>query len=124
MLEYKYKASGSTNAPIPTMHTLSPASQNNILSLLDAGYSAAHIAASTGHGVATVSRLRSIHCPHLSKSFGGRPSKLSSANIHHAQHLISSGKADTAVDVAKVLRNVTNQSLSPRLCAIASRLLA
>jgi transposase len=112
VLEYKYKASGSTNTPTPTMHTLSPASQNHILSMLDAGYSAAHIAASTGHGVATVSRLRSTHRSHLSKSLGGRPSKLSSANIHHAQRLISSGKADTAVDVTKALRNVTNQSLS------------
>ncbi len=100
------------NAPIPMMHTLSPASQNHILSLLDAGHTASHIAASTGHGIGTVSRLRSKHCPHLSKSSGGRPSKLTSANIRHAQRLISSGKADTAVDVAKALRNITNQSLS------------
>ena len=94
------------------MHTLSPASQNHILSLLDAGHTASHIAASTGYGIATVSRLRSKHRPHLSKSLGGRPSKLSPVNIRHAQRLISSGKVDTAVDVAKALRNVTNQSLS------------
>src|SRR5436305_745073 len=94
------------------MRTLSPASKDHILSLLDAGYTATHIATSTGHGIGTVSRLRSKHRSHLSKSLGGRPSKLSSANIRHAQRLISSGKVDTAVDVAKVLRNVTNQSLS------------
>jgi len=94
------------------MHTLSPTNQNHILFLLDAGHTATQIAASTGYGIATVSRLHSKHCPHLSKSLGGCPSKLSPANIHHAQHLISSGKADTAVDVTKTLRNVTNQSLS------------
>ena len=99
------------NTPIPTMHTLSPASQNHILSLLDAGHTAAHIAACTSYGVSTVSRLCSKHHPHLSKSFGGHPAKLTTTNIHHAQCLISSGKADTAVDVAKALRNVTNKSL-------------
>src|SRR5271169_4604188 len=93
------------------MHTLPLASQQHILSLLDAGHAAKAIAASTGHGVGTISRLCSKHCPHLSKSLGGCPSKLSLANIHHAQCLISSGKADTAVDVAKALRNVTNQPL-------------
>jgi len=94
------------------MRTLSQASQKHILSLLDAGHSASYIASSTGHGIGTISRLRSKYRSHLSKSLGGRPTKLSSANIRHAQRLISSGKADTAVDVAKALRTVTNQSLS------------
>jgi len=111
-LKYKYKVSSTDNAPIPTMHTLSSASQNHILSLLEAGFTAGHIATSTGYGISTISRLRSKHLPHLSKSLDGCPSKLSSANIRHAQRLISSGKADTAVDVAKALRNVTNQPLS------------
>ena len=110
--EYKYRAFSSWQCPTPTMHTLSSASQNHILSLLDSGHTASQIAASTGHGIGTVSRLRSKHRPHLSKSFGSHPSKLTPVNIHHAQHLISSGKADTAVDVAKTLRNVTNQPLS------------
>jgi transposase len=94
-----------------TMHALSPSSENNILTLLDAGHSARKIAVSTGYGLATISRLRSKHCPHLSKSSGGRPLKLSSANICFAQCLISSGKADTAVDATKALCTVTNQSL-------------
>ena len=98
----------ASNTSISTMHTLSSASQQHILSLLDAGHSAKSIAASTAHGIGTISRLHSKHRPHLFKSLGGRPSKLSSANIRYAQHLISSGKADTAVDVAKALRNVNN----------------
>src|ERR1700722_10518557 len=94
------------------MRTLSLASQNHILSLLDAGHSATQIAPNTGYSLGPVSKLRSKHRSHLSKSLGGRPPKLSSANIRHAQRLISSGKADTAVDVTKALKNITNQSLS------------
>ena len=111
-LEYKYKASSIENIPIPAMCTLSSASQNHILSLLETGHTAGHIEASTGYGISTISRLRSKHLPHLFKSLNGHPSKLSSINIYHAQRFISSGKADTAVDVAKVLRNITNQPLS------------
>ena len=98
--------------PIPIMHSLSAADQDRILSLLDAGHSATMIAASTSYSLGAVSKLCSKHRPYLSKSAGGHPSKLSSANICHAQRLISSGKANTAVDVTKALRNITNQSLS------------
>jgi hypothetical protein len=98
--------------PILTMHTLPAASQNHSLSLLDAGHSAKKIKASAGYGVATISRLCSKHHSHLSKPSAGHPPKLSSANVHHAQHLISSGKAETAVDLAKTLSNITNQPLS------------
>src|SRR3984957_13248717 len=94
------------------MRTLSLASQNHILSLLDAGHSATQIAPNTGYSLGPVSKLRSKHRSHLSKSLDDRPPKLSSANIRHAQCLISSGKADTAVDVTKALKNITNQSLS------------
>ena len=94
------------------MCTLSLTSQNHILSLLDAGHSAKHIAASTGHSIGTVSKLCSKHCSHLSKFLDDCPSKLTVVNIRHAQRLISSGKADTAVDVAKALSNITNQPLS------------
>jgi hypothetical protein len=52
VLEYKYIA--FRNAPISKMCTLSLASQNHILSLLYAGYSAGHIAVSTGHSIGTV----------------------------------------------------------------------
>ena len=105
------------SAKIPsilTMHPLSTAAQYEILSLLDAGHSARLISVSTGYSYATISRLHSKHCSHLSKSSGGRPSKLSTANIHFAQHLISSGKADTAVDATKALCTITNQSLNPQ----------
>ena len=123
-LEYKYKASSIENIPIPAMHTLSSASQNHILLLLETGHTAGHIEASTGYGISTISRLRSKHRPHLSKSLGGHPPKLSPINIRHAQHLISSGKADTAADVTKTLRNVTTSPSPPKLYVTASRQLA
>jgi Transposase len=47
----------------------------------------------------------------ISKSSDGHPPKLYTANIHFAQCLISSGKANTAIDVTKALCNVTNQPL-------------
>ena len=79
--------------------------------MLDAGYSAGHIASCTGHSISTVSRLHSKHQPHLSKAIGGCPSKLSPAYVRHAQHLLCSGKADTAVDVNRILSDVTMQSV-------------
>ena len=66
----------------------------------------------TGFHLSTISRLHSKHCSHLSKASGGRPSKLSPSHIRHAIRLLSSGKADTAVQVTRQLCNITNQSLS------------
>jgi hypothetical protein len=76
------------SAKIPSIlikHPLSTATQYEILSLLDAGHSARHISVSTGYSYATISRLHSKHHSHLSKSSGGHPSKLSTANICFAQ---------------------------------------
>ena len=111
-LMYKYKAYRTVGTPLLVMHSLFPSDHSHILSLLDAGYSASSIASSTGHSLASISRLCSRHRPHLSKPLGGCPTKLSATNIHHAVHLIGSGKAGTAVDVAKTLSNITNQPLS------------
>jgi len=94
------------------MHSLSPTQTEHILFMLDSGHSASHIASETGHGLATISRLRSQHRPLLSKPSGGHPTKLSSANIQHAVHLITSGKVETAVEVTRTLKSIINQPLS------------
>jgi len=94
------------------MKTLSPAECNHILSLLDSGHSGHEISSITGAGTATISRLRSRYRPYLHKSSGGRPSKLSTTDIRHAIRLIGTGKADNAVEVTKVLKDVINQPLS------------
>ena len=114
-LMYKYKAYRTVGTPLLVMHSLFPSDHSHILSLLDAGYSASSIASSTGHSLASISRLCSRHRPHLSKPLGGCPTKLSATNIHHAVHLIGSGKAGTAVDVAKALSNITNVMVNPKL---------
>jgi hypothetical protein len=49
----------------------------------------------------------------LQKSTGGCPAKLFSANIFHSIHLISTQKAETAIQVTKSLSNIINQPLHP-----------
>jgi transposase len=95
------------------MRTLSLTLKNHILSMLDAGHSAHSIASTTGVHASTISRLCSKERSELNKSSGGRPTKLSPTNIRHAVHLITTRKAENAVQVTKSLRNITNQSLSP-----------
>ena len=88
------------------MRSLSLTQQQHILILLDSNYSAHQIATIIDCSVSTISRLRSKHRSNLSKSYGGRPSKLSSHNIRHAVHLITSKKAENAVQVAKTLSTI------------------
>src|ERR1700679_1477532 len=95
------------------MRTLSPAQKHHILAMLNAGHSAHSIASTTGVHASSISRLHSKECSELSKSSGGRPKKLSPVNIRHAVHLITTRKAENAVQVTKSLQNITNQSLSP-----------
>ena len=85
------------------MQSLSTTQKSTILSQLDAGHSIYSIASSTGLGIATISKLCSKEHSSLQKSTGGHPSKLSPTNIRHAQHLITSGQAENAVQVTKAL---------------------
>src|SRR5258705_4849395 len=94
------------------MHTLSHSKQQHILSLLDTGHTASHIAATTGYSLSSISRLCTKHCSHLSKSIGGCPTKLSPVNLRHATHLISSRKSETATAIAKSLSTIISQPLS------------
>src|SRR5271154_7168484 len=112
MFHYKYQGFLAFVSPIDEMKPLSHTQHNHILFLLDAGNSAHKISFSTGIHVSTISRLHSKHHPHLLKPSAGRPSKLSSANIRHALHLITAQKAKNAVQVTKTLRTITNQPLS------------
>jgi len=94
------------------MRSLSEAKRNNIISQLLSGTSVKQIKVSTGVSTSTISHIRSQYCPNLPKNPPGRPCKLTAANVRHALHLISSQKAENAVQVTKVLQNITNQSLS------------
>ena len=95
------------------MRTLSLTQKNYILSMLDAGHSTHHIGSITGVYASTISRLRSKEHSELYKSSGGCSTKLSPTNICHAIHLITTRKAENAVQITRSLKNITNQSLSP-----------
>ena len=96
------------------MRSLTPAQQTHILSLLDKGQSSHKISSLTGTHTSTISRLRSKHRSTLSKSIGGCPSKLSPSNIHYAIRLITTQKAENAVQITKTLGDITNQPLSSK----------
>ena len=83
------------------VRSLSVTQQNTILSLLDSGHSGEAIAKRTGVSPSSIYKLCSKQCSLLSKAVRGHPSKLSPINIQHAQHLITSGKAENAVQVTK-----------------------
>jgi hypothetical protein len=94
------------------MKAISTAKVNHILSLLDSGKDGYTAAMSAGVSPSAVSRTCTKHRSSLQKSLGGRPAKLSPANICHAQHLIYSGKAKHAGQLTKPLSNIINQPLS------------
>lgn len=94
------------------MQPLSSSQSSHILSLLVEGLSAHAISSSTGVSFSSIIRLRSKHLPHLPKSTGGRPTKLSPSNIRYAQRLIGTGKVENAVQVTRALQDVINQPLS------------
>src|SRR3984885_3473681 len=81
--------------------------------MLDAGQSTHSISAATGVHPSTISRLHSKEHSELQKSTGGCPKKLSPSNICHAIHLISTQRAENAVQVTKSLINIINHPLSP-----------
>jgi hypothetical protein len=94
------------------MHKLSSDQTLHILTLLDSGLSGAQISRQTGVGNATISRIRSEHRPDLAKSCGGRPSKLSTANVDYARRIIHMGRVDNATQAAHTLQDITNTPFS------------
>ena len=94
------------------MRALSSSEVEKIIHLIDSGHSNRQIASLTHHSTYTISHIWSEHHPDVLKSSGGRPLKLSPTDIRHAVHLINTGKADNATQVAHSLQSITNQSLS------------
>ena len=86
--------------------------------MLDSGHSGEAIAKRTGVSPSAISKLHSKECSLLPKAVGGHPSKLSLTNIQYAQHLITSSKAENAVQVTKALTNIINQPLSANMVCL------
>jgi hypothetical protein len=95
------------------MRSLFTTQKNTILSQLDAGHFIRSIASTTGISTATIFGLCSKEHYSLHKSTGSHPAKLSSANICHAIHLISTQMAENVVQVTKSLSNMINKPLHP-----------
>jgi transposase len=94
------------------MRKLSSAQTLHVLELLDAGLSGRSIAHQTGLSTATISRIRSEHRSDQPKSSGGRPTKLTTANINYARRIIRMGKVENAIEAAHRLQDITNTSFS------------
>ncbi|KAB5587380.1 Transposase [Ceratobasidium theobromae] len=62
----------------------------------------------------TISKVHSEHCPNLPKPRGGRPVKLSSHDISHAVHLVTSQHSFTTTQATQELRITTGSSLSTK----------
>jgi transposase len=82
--------------------------RNNVISLVDAGLLSYKIAAQLGVGHMTVSRVRAKARPCVQKRRGGRPAKLTATDKRRLVRMITSGKADNAVQLTRRLKNVTN----------------
>ena len=99
--------------PSPIMPpALSDETRNKVIAYARQGHSISYIMLKTGVSKSQVSKLRSEFCPEVPKSQGGRPSLLSSTAVRHATRLIESGKADTAVQVHRLLRDTFLGSVS------------
>ena len=83
------------------MRPLSVDKLNIVISRLHSGQITCQISSSTGFSIGTISKIHSEHFSDLPKSSGGYPVKLYPANVHHAVNFITSGKAETVVQVSK-----------------------
>ncbi|KAI1002994.1 hypothetical protein K3495_g5213 [Podosphaera aphanis] len=94
------------------MRPLSQSKIDVILHHLDHGLSIRSIARECNVSVCTVSCIRKRHCPDLQVNIGGRPRLLSEHDTRHAVRTITSGKADTAAEVAQNIRDMKNCFIS------------
>ena len=106
------------------MRPLSVDKLNIVISRLHFGKTTGQISSPTGFSIGTISKIHSEHFSDIPKSSGGYPVKLSPANACHVVNFITSGKAETAVQVSKALEHITNQPVTPqtvsRQCADTS----
>ena len=94
------------------MRRISENTRNSILSLIDADLSSREVEARLGVSQATVSRVRAEARPHAQRSRGGHPAKLTATDKRWLARMITSEKADNAVQLAKQLRGTTNVECS------------
>src|SRR5438046_2677794 len=94
------------------MKPISEETCSNILSLVDIGLSSRQIEAQLGVSRPTVSRIRAKSRQGAQRSRGGRPAKLTAADKRRLVRMVTSGKVDTAVQLAQELRDNSEVKLS------------
>ena len=88
IFEYKYKGSWCSYSPQSTMHSLSAAKCDRIITLLQSGAHTSDIHCQTGASAGSISNIHAKHCPELPKSSGGHPRKLTPADVIYAKHIM------------------------------------
>src|SRR3979490_1499557 len=97
------------NTPLfSTMKCLSAAKVDSLIQLLKSGHSGHSISSYLGVSVSFISKICRKHCPDITKSSVGRPSKISPSNLHHIMHLMERGKIENATQGTQVLKNIKN----------------
>src|SRR3979490_3621395 len=90
------------------MKCLSAAKVDSIIQLLKSGHSCHYISSYLSVSVGFISKIRRKHCPDITKSSGGCPSKISPSNLHYIMHLMERGKIENATQGTQVLKNIKN----------------
>ena len=94
------------------MKHISEETRNNIISLLDTGLSSRPIALQLGVSHTTVDRVRAKFRPEMQKNQGGRPAKLTVTDKRRLVRMVTSGEADTAVQLTQEFKNTKNIEFS------------
>ena len=96
------------------MGRISEDTRNSILSLIDSGLSSRKIAARLGVSHTTVNSVRARSRPSVQKCRVGAPAKLTNVDKRILVRMITSGKADNAVQLTRQLKDIANMKCSPQ----------
>ncbi|TFK68514.1 hypothetical protein BDN72DRAFT_821128 [Pluteus cervinus] len=92
---------------------ITPAQLAQVHHLLDSrNHSHREIASIVGVHPSTICRIQHRDRPLLPKHGGGRPAKLTERDMRYGKRLITSGKVDTATQLAKELSKTNKESVS------------
>jgi len=99
------------------MQPLSAANCNYIIELLCSGTSIPTIHNKTDASLGAIFKIHSEYCPDLPRSSSGHSCKLTSSDVQYTKCIMQMCKAENAVQMAKALKDVTNQSIfSQTIC--------
>ncbi|KAJ3486324.1 hypothetical protein NLJ89_g11820 [Agrocybe chaxingu] len=96
------------------MQPISKTTIATIISLLNSGHSYSSIKDQTGASAGAITNIRQNYCSEVPVSSGGRPKKLTTANITYTKRAIRTGKIKNAVQAAKSLTTINKQIVTPQ----------